>query len=567
MNKRSTDYSNSVKIHKYSVLAILILFFLLFGHSLLMLKNTIYGRPLFYQLEVFLLSLIILQLIKYAEVLPQKYTNFILLLIVAISLNMRLGVFYSSTDIMWDGWRHLEYIEKIIAHGRLSVSDFYNTYSNRPLMHLLIVILKLLTTLQIKNCFASIVCYQSISIIYVFLLARILKLNKKGQLLSCFLIAICPYHVQQGFLATPITLSLSFFPLFILIILNNTIKRTISNTIILIILIISGSFLHPIYMFIMILTVTLKIVIDLVIQGKSNLINIFVIMLVVFLIHLIYSWYIKQVVFSFTEWFSQGYMYGFMIQVSKPKTPFIANIWDNYGLGIFIALGLCGLLYSCFISNRSKKLLYISILAFGLLAFAFIVSIAKFDILLPYRWLSFSIIGLSLCSACGLTVYFLNNKKGEYICSVIILLLVINMFTSYVGKDNYPAEINLGFKAPYTRFLSSEVVALSKIRGIIAPDQKLIVDYLPYVTIFDTEKNQMVKNRVSNKSVDYFHNNLNLNDQKYMIVYRSYMNTNPIYFYQDRVQIYSNVSSRKLQTLNKELSCVYDVEKIKLLLN
>jgi hypothetical protein len=317
----------------------------------------------------------------------------------------------------------------------------------------------------------------------------------------------------------------------------------------------------------MLLTVTLKIVIDLLVQGKSNLINIFVIMLVVFLIHLIYSWYINQIVFSFTEWLSQGYMHGFRIPVSKTNMPFIANVWDNYGLGIFIALGLCGLLYACFISNRSKQLLYISILAFGLLAFAFIVSIAKIDILLPYRWLSFSIIGLSLCSACGLTVYFLNNQKGEYVCSALILLLVINVFTSYVGKDNYPVEINLGFKAPYTRFLSSEVVALSKIRGIIASDQIIIVDYLPIVTIFDTEKNQMIKNRVSNKSADYFHNNFKLDDQKYMIIYRSYMNTNPIYFYQDRVQFYSNVPSGKLQTLNKELSCVYDVEKLKVLLN
>ena len=123
-----------------------------------------------------------------------KYLLLTLSQILIVSMSLRFSVFYGSSGVMWDLWRHFEIIEPLITSGRIPQGSGYQSF---PLMHLLVGETSIITLLGLKDSvMASILFIESISIIFTFLLVRDFYIAKAG-LLGAFFLAITAPHILQ----------------------------------------------------------------------------------------------------------------------------------------------------------------------------------------------------------------------------------------------------------------------------------------------------------------------------------------------------------------------------------
>ncbi|MFC1912152.1 hypothetical protein ACFLXG_03250 [Chloroflexota bacterium] len=467
-----------------------VIFFVILAYSFFAFNSTIQGRPPEYIISILIISAI-LPLIVLTLPDNNKGLLFVVLgAIFALSISLRLSVYYAANDVIWDLWRHQELIEMIISVGRLPLStDVATTYTQFPLMHILTANISLVTTLPIKDAIAtSVNAFLAFSPVFVFLIGRYL-LNIKIGLIAAFLLAITPSHILYGFLGTPQTLCLGIIACIFYLLFTSNKTDTIVIRSILALLFVFMTFTHNLSMLILVVALSLIYILNRIALHRFERFPIDVLLPllagIMFVFYYIYTGDFLLIVRSIQQWFELGSFSSFLgAGIGPSGLTLLQRIWDELYLSLLLVLILVGGFHTLHENNRKQIVLVGS--GISLLSIAFLASITGFTLVLPYRWEPFALILLVTSAAIGFNQLCFNGKRLVSICSTVILgfILSITMLFTYSSNDASPNEYNLGFQAPYSRTSASELAAYSKVIQLSTGDQYIVIDYMPKAQYF-----------------------------------------------------------------------------------
>jgi hypothetical protein len=192
-------------------------FFIFFALSLIALKSEIYSRPIAYFIFISLLSVIVALQIIFLD--NKSYIWIIFLNIFLLSLNIRWGIYYLFPGLHGvDPWYHYALIRDILQSGYLPLAE---VYSNWPMMHLEAAISQLLLDWDIKDSLFIISIIEISSLIFIFLLTRII-LDTKIALLATLILSVSDHYILWGIDLTPMTLGYVFFVIILYLIITST---------------------------------------------------------------------------------------------------------------------------------------------------------------------------------------------------------------------------------------------------------------------------------------------------------------------------------------------------------
>ena len=197
------------------------LFFLVFS-NFIFLVDTI-RSPLYFLIIAFLISLVGIQIISSTHICS---SSIILLEIILISISLRSSLFYEVPGFLGnDGGGHQNIINTWINNGRLTneiptIAGGYSNYSGFPIMHLLVISLNLLLSVNLKDSlFISVGLINAFVLIFIFILGKRVLDHKSG-LLAALLISFNPSNIGWGVILIPNSLGLSFFTIIISILIQ-----------------------------------------------------------------------------------------------------------------------------------------------------------------------------------------------------------------------------------------------------------------------------------------------------------------------------------------------------------
>ncbi len=499
-----------------------ILFFISFIYSLYSLQTVVYGRTAGYLIATIVMSitipLIILTLPK-----GNKYLLLTLGQILVVSMSLRLSVFYGSSGVMWDLWRHFEIIEPLITNGRIPLG-FYESF---PLMHLLIGETSIITLLGLKDSvMASILFTESISIIFIFLLVKDFYTAKAG-LLCAFLLAITSVHIMWGFLSTPQTMVLSLAPLILYTLYKATQQHRASYMSIVILLFITVVFTHPLSALIIWTTLLGVYLFDRFFQKiQTNTASYFtfgmlVLAVVIMLSQFMYTWVLGFGVKSVRDWLLLGSTWKYLSAVNVPQN-LLFHIWDSLGVYTLIALAVVGGLY--FSSEKRSRFFAIAACSALLLVIARLGDPLQFYSALPYRWMPFIMVLLVVPAGIGFLLLANMKNRAMAITSIIILAVIIpaSMLATSSSNDSFNRELNLGSKSVRASFMESELRAIDTMYEITTPEQTFVIDFL----VWSKEENR-IRGRTENPVEFYLNKNMDSVGSSTIIVLREDMRHEP----------------------------------------
>ena len=499
-----------------------ILFFISFIYSLYSLQTVIYGRTAGYLIATIIMSitipLIILTLPK-----GNKYLLLTLSQILIVSMSLRFSVFYGSSGVIWDLWRHFEIIEPLITNGRIP----FGRYESFPLMHLLVGETSIITSLGLKDSVAaSILFTESISIIFIFLLVRDFYTAKAG-LLGAFLLAITAPHILQGFLSTPQTMALSLAPLILFTHYKATQQHRVSYMSITILLFITIVFTHSLSALIIWITLLGIYLFDRFFQKTQiNTVSHFTfgmlfLHVVILLTQFMYTRVLGFGVKSVQDWLLLGSTWKYLSVANVPQD-LLFHIWDSLGVYTLIALAVVGGLY--FASEKRSRFFAIAACSALLLAIARLSDPLQIHSVLPYRWMPFIMVLLVVPAGIGFLLLANMKNRTMAIISIIILAVIIpaSMLTRSSSNDSFNRELNLGYKSVRASFMESELQAIDAMYEITTPEQRFVIDFL----VWSKEENR-IRGRIENPVEFYLNKNTDSVGNSPIIVLREDMRHEP----------------------------------------
>lgn len=486
------------------------LFISLFCISIYLLYINTYVRPVTYFILFTILSVIILIEIQQTDDIHKE--SIILCKIILIATSLRFGILYAYPSLLGiDPPYHMNQVRLIIDTGFIPKSG--GIYFDNPLSYLSTIINMFVLGLDYKNSLIIAVGIPMIiSILFVYLLGRVLFSNKIGLIASLF-IGAYPFHILYSYVLIPNCTGFVFYSILLYFIFCNKLPFKILT----IILLFSLLFAHPLVPPILIFTlITFS-------MGSW-----------------LYGLYIKKMmpVFSFnliiiailTRWIYGivgAPIFGSVIENVKNvlttfedaniiiSSPFVSTSNDllseslnTAGIALLTMLAILGVLYAI---NEWKNNYTIGFVTVFLSMFFLTTGSSMMGIafLLPQRWLVFLGIYLSIFSAFGATKLFFKNNLLILTMFIMIFLMITNSFAN-MDSPIYSKKETVRYA-----YTESEIHAADSINRIY--DGCIITD-MSYVGYF----------RSIPRDIDFIEIPFKVPDNKILVV-REYMLNNPIY--------------------------------------
>lgn len=460
-NKIITESEISkIKIKKSLIIVNNIVFILMYVITIWMLQSNLYYRPLSYFILISIMSVSIVMDIIY---LDKPWV--VLFKIILIGINLRGGIFFEFPTIYGvDSWPFDRTIEKYLENNAIiqNVMPWQeNTYYYFPISILYDMISQLILSSYARNIhFFSIISFEILSTLFVFLIGRLLDYTKVG-LLAGLLLNISDHRL---FWSTAFLISSTLGSAFLLIIVYLILKHDKGSNRIL------NKILVLFFGMILILTHTISVFITIFVlislfMGKNIYSYIFKIkqlnitssLVILFCTSMIGYW-------MWIYYTPSSHLFDILISsfshALKTDTEFILTnpvtsqyeiesryetFLSNLGYSIFLGFGIIGFL--SWLSPLKRNIYRTSI---GFVTLMLFVATYGFKLLsltsiVPERWFFYSYLFLAILSAEGIFNFTNIARRSRfytvYIGAIILLIifpLTFFMITSPVVNDDSP---------------------------------------------------------------------------------------------------------------------------------
>ncbi|MCD4671451.1 MAG: hypothetical protein K8R77_02200 [Anaerolineaceae bacterium] len=191
--------------------------------------------------------------------------------ILLLGIGFKASGFFQYPTLMGnDPFYHLDLIERFIDTRQFPQGEAYSSF---PLFHVLVTVFSLLSSLDLKSSFFIISVMQSLSLLSVFLIGKVLFDQKTGLLAFLFL-SLSDYQLQWGIQIIPMTVGIIVFALLLMsVVLRNRYRKRFRTTwtVILILLIVVMIFIHTLSTLILVLSVIILFLAFVFFQDDRNL--------------------------------------------------------------------------------------------------------------------------------------------------------------------------------------------------------------------------------------------------------------------------------------------------------
>ncbi len=201
LRKRINNSVNpSLPDNKILSLILNVIFFFTFSASLLVMHQSEHRPFLYFTLTSVGAAAIAAEILSSTDK-PSK-TWLLLLKILLISFSLRYGLLYDLGPgfVGSDPWTHATFVNEWVKSGHVSpaTSIGFDGYGNYAGMHLNIMAMRIITGANTKDSFfLSIGLFYIASILFVFLIGRLI-INSRAGLLAALFISLNPDHVYFG---------------------------------------------------------------------------------------------------------------------------------------------------------------------------------------------------------------------------------------------------------------------------------------------------------------------------------------------------------------------------------
>ena len=456
---------------------------------------SLYVRPLSYLILVSLLSLPITVDIF---ILKRK-SSIVLLKILFLALNLQFGKYFLFPCLIGsDPGAHAGWIEKYSYYGHITyggpelgdlTSD--NSYYNFPVFHLLILSIKLLTNLGLKDAYLFGGITLIISTVFIFLIGKHISGNKAG-LLAALLWVVNEYSMNYATNSIiPMTVGTCFFirRLFLLLRKDGALNTIIPKIIILYFSVVIIS-THQIAAFVMLIALVAMYSAEQIylfikrLDTKKIISSIYVL---IFVIGLIAYWMnaypapespdlFGKLVHSFDRLLTVDAELGATEVISTPNVDIHSIVNDSAYLLVML-FGIIGLLIWLSVEKRSiRRILLVSVFVL-LQVVMYGTALFGLQNIIPGRWFLFSSVILSLLSAVGiLHIVNLASSVRTKTIAISAIILFITLSSVIFSSANPDSPISGYQAAPLVARTTSEIAASKSISNMY--DGYVISDYL-----------------------------------------------------------------------------------------
>lgn len=529
-----------VEYKKQKLVIINIIYIMSFTGSIWILFSELYIRPFIYFILVSIASGSVFYEIQYSK---EKDSWNILTKILLLAFSIRGGIYYEfpslyGTDPYW----HLRIINVWIETGFNTVIETFagnNQYFSYPVMHISVTIMKILSSLNIKNSYYFVVgFYNVISIMFIYLLGKKL-VNYQCGLLSSLIICISDYHIYYGSWIIPTSLGITlvyiityivfekkhpviykcFFILFSLLLI---LSHTLSSLIMLIILF-SISVGKLFYNKVINLP-NCASVCDFLGNAGSEFTSI-----ILFGSMMIGYWSYNSYnsSMSFLNMISKAFLNVInddveIANAAKVSVKVVESnfeyILNNIGYLILLFLALVGLML--WMSYEKRNIQRIAIAITTLIMFIFIYGFPLFGLRIIFsgRWFAFVYMFISILASYFVLIGSYKIKKSKYNIIIINLLFIILSFSMVTNTlTNNDSPMYAEEEASRIGYTHSELKGAEKLANTC---ENITTDtYYGAVIYYLFE---------SNSNLTYFNTNNSLNSNKELVIIRDYAKYNPI---------------------------------------
>ena len=488
----------------------LCLFFIILVTSIyiLELKSEVYNRPMIYFIAISIACVIIANQIFFFSNEKKNYMTYLILLeIFLLALNIRWSIYYLFPGISGiDSWYHIGFIQEIISLGHFNDTKIYTAYSAIPSMHMLVVLFKLITEINLKDSYFILSIIEIVSTIFVFLIAKNI-FSLKSALLSVLILNMSDQFINWSVKITPMTLGAVYFTIVIYLIYSSTeqIKnKMIISTICLMFLALT-IFTHTIANFVTLVTMfslllIIKFLHPIISENKETALsriylttNLVLDYSVSTIGHWMYlhqtegnSSYLSRVTSSANNAITSADIgkVEIVTQIAKANEWLVAVNHIGYSLLIISYI-------ISFILLIRKRYIYGLILSFipaVLFCWIYVPALVGSNATLPHRWFLFLYVILSVFAPLGVFSLFNTFKCSKFqkilLLSLIFFIFSFSMVTNSMTNEDspvYQSEKTDNFSYARPCYFESEVAAGNYVKyhydGIIVPDRL-------YVNIF-----------------------------------------------------------------------------------
>ena len=392
-----------------------------------------FRSPLYFLVISFVVTLIAIQIL----LSKNHSTNIILIEIMFVSLCLRANNVYSVPGLLGsDGWLHQAIMEVWINKGYITPNVFtvgqgYTSYAGFPVMHLLVISLKLIGIVNFRDSlFLSVGGANIISLLFIFLLGRKI-IDEKIGLLTSLLLSINPINISGGTVLIPNSLGVSIFTIILYLIFTS---RSSFRNIVFYIFIITLSSTHTLSNFVILIAITgiysTHSLYGKLIRNNQKHQNISLHAIVFFGILSISKW-------SYSPYIPSVPFFDIMMQVFsnalKHNIKFVGNIVRRQSNSTFNRLwfivNLSFLVYGSLVwikrKNRTHNKIAI-IISTGLLAGSFILPVFNITSFIPGRWTPFIFISGTLPIAQGI-YSFSGSCRGKYKSTLLLVAIIFTI--------------------------------------------------------------------------------------------------------------------------------------------
>ncbi len=442
--KRSSIIVTTIIDSNNKIIFLLFIFmFTCFAFCFYILYSHLYYYPIEYTYIKIIAGLCIFASICLTNINKKNY-YVLLLVIIIFSLFNRLSI-YDLYPVAFGGdvWAHLDLVDKISQFGFLNHVS-YMTYSNYPIMHILIVSFKLMANATLtQSSMYAITVSNSLSVVFIALISLELLEDKKISLYSAFLLSILGSHITHSFSLVGLSYPLIIGPLLILLILKYYKNRKANLVILCFILMLAITLAHPNSSFMLITMICIFSIVSILVKkvyGQNNsdasLIQLWFIFFAVNIAYWIYISHFMAHIPDIVEnivFLKRGEATPYMMHASREVTPTIMleNVVDSISL-LLLIFGLLS------IFNKNNRIAISYFIATALLSFLGIFTLLiNLYSTLPWRWVYLGgLFGVIINSFGFSELTKGNNHRILKISGILLILTFIILNLGGYSKDS-----------------------------------------------------------------------------------------------------------------------------------
>ena len=454
---KPTVIAKDENIERFFIKLSLVIYLIIFTISIVLLRTTLYYRPLsYFLLIIFLSTVVAFQIVILKE---KKYTLLILVEIFLLSINIRSGIYYLYSPIYgYDIDYFINLANIIIEQGNIPKISV-NSYHNLAIMPLTLVSIKILTGLSDKNAYFIIGIIELLSSLFIFLIAKQV-FNFKVALLATLILNISDYFILYGFWIIAMSMGVFFICMSLFLITKTTSvsgnKLILNKSMLLLVLlvIILTHSITTIIQLIILIAIIISTQIYSILYNNidknycQNKISFYLVVL--FFVSFISYWmlvisdsqmsFFSRIITSIAKAlvdseFGNPYHVTSIVEVS-----FFSALLSKMGFLLIIIFTVFGLLLSLTCKNRTLNRFNLFFIFFILLAGIYIPSLMGIGFLLPARWFVFLYLIICIFAAYGILQMINYSKCSKFniiVMTSLFSLLIFFMITSpLINSDN-----------------------------------------------------------------------------------------------------------------------------------